>query len=121
MDTALGHQIVGDALGTVDRNGEADAGGGAAGRENRRVDADDLAARVDERTAGIAAINGGVGLNGFIDESALAGLHGPAERADYSGGQGALETEGISDGQNFLTDLQCGGITQWQGDEMLSL
>src|SRR5882762_6666362 len=110
MNPAVGHQVVGDALRAVDGNGEADAGGGAAGRVNGGIDADDFAARIDERATGIAAVDGGVGLNGFVDEGGLAGLHGAANGADYAGGERALEAEGIADGENLLADLQTGGI-----------
>jgi len=48
--------------------------GGAAGGVNRGVDANAITVRIDERAAGIAAVDGGVGLNGFINESGLAGL-----------------------------------------------
>src|SRR6266478_1054177 len=53
--------------------------------------------RIDERPAGIAAIDGGVGLNGFVDKSRLTGLHGAAKRADDAGGEGGLKAERISD------------------------
>src|SRR5712672_1290173 len=102
---------MGNAFGAVDRNGEADAGGGAARRVDRGVDADHFAARIDQRAAGVAAIDGGVGLNGLIDESGLAGLHSAADGADDAGGQRALETEWIADGENFLAYLESGGIT----------
>src|ERR1700704_2714580 len=110
VNAAIGHEIVRDAFGAVDRNGEADAGGGAAGRVDRGVDADHFTARIDQRAAGVAAIDGGVGLNGFIDEGGLAGLHGAADGADYAGGQCALKTKWIADGENFLAYLESSGI-----------
>src|SRR6266852_486549 len=112
MDAAVGHEIVRDAFGAIDGNGEADAGGGATRRVNRGVDADDFAVRIDERPSGIAAIDGGVGLNGFVDESGLAGLHGSADGADYAGGQRALKSEGIADGENLLAYLERRGVAE---------
>ena len=53
----------------VGRNGEADADRAAAAAENRRVDADQLTGHVDQRAAGIAGIDRGVGL----DEEAEVG------------------------------------------------
>jgi len=49
VHAAIGNQIVGDIFCRVNGNGEADAGGGAAGRINRGVDADDLTVRIDQR------------------------------------------------------------------------
>ena len=97
MNAAIGDEIVRDAFRGVDGNGEADTRGRASGCVDGRVDADDFAARIDEWAAGISAIDGGVGLNGLIDESSLTGLHGAAEGADDAGGERALETEGIAD------------------------
>src|SRR6202040_2385034 len=105
MDAAVGHEVVRNALGAVDGNGEADACGGAARRVNRGVDADDFAVRIDERAAGIAAVDGGVSLNGFINESGLTGLHGASEGADNAGGERGLEAERITNGENFLAHL----------------
>src|SRR5882762_5608674 len=101
MHAAVCDEVARDVFRRVYGNGEADAGGGAAGRVNRGVDANDFTMRIDERSAGIAAVDGGVGLDGFVNESGLAGLHGAAERADYAGGERGLEAEGIADGENL--------------------
>ena len=121
MHAAVGHEIVGNVLCGVDGNGEADAGGGAAGRIDRGVDANDFPVRIDERPAGIAAVDGGVGLNGFVNESGLAGLDGAPERADDARSERGLEAEGIADGEDFLADLKHSGIPQRQRNKMLSL
>src|SRR5882724_4861197 len=78
MHAAVGHQVVRDGFGGVDGDGEADTRCGAARCIDRGVDPDDFAVRIDQWAAGIAAINGRVGLDGFIDERGLAGLHGAA-------------------------------------------
>jgi len=98
MNAAVGDEIVRDTLGGVDGDGETDARGCAGGRVDSGVDADDFAVGIDERASGISAIDGGVGLNGLIDESSLTGLHGAADGADNARGESALETEGIADG-----------------------
>src|SRR5262249_55180318 len=55
------NQVVEHRLGRVDGNGKPDAGAllHAAG-ENHRVDADDLAARVQKRSTRVAGIDGGI-------------------------------------------------------------
>ena len=47
----------------VARDGEADALVAAGLAEDRGVDADQLAARVDQRAAGVARVDRGVGLD----------------------------------------------------------
>ncbi len=46
----------------IDRHGKADAQRAAAARDDRRIDADDLAVHIEQRAAGIALVDGGVGL-----------------------------------------------------------
>src|SRR6266478_4050086 len=121
VNAAVGNQIVGDAFRSVDGDGEADAGSGSAGRVDGGIDADHFTVRVDERAAGIAAIDGRIGLNGFVDEGGLAGLHGAAQGADDASGERGLEPERIADGENFLAHLQCGGVAERKGDKFLSL
>ncbi len=121
MHAAVGDEVVGDILCRVNGNGEADAGGGAAGRVDRGINSNHITVRIDKRAPGIAAVDGRVGLNGFVNKSGLAGLHGAAQRADNSCRKRGLEAEGIADGKNFLADLQRAGISEGQGGDMLSL
>ena len=46
-------------------------------------------------------------------------MHRAAERADNSGGERALESEGISDGEDALPDLQISRIAQLQRGELV--
>ena len=58
-------QLLGDQVGGVDRNGEGQAHVAAAARQDLRVDADDLAAGVEQRAAGVAGIDAAsVWMNG---------------------------------------------------------
>ena len=75
MHASGSDQIIGDTFCSVDGNGEANTGSGAARRVNRGIDADDVAVRIDERAAGVALIDGRVRLDRFFDEGGLAGLH----------------------------------------------
>ena len=51
----------------VHRDREADAVGAEVLREHGGVDADQLAVRVDQRAAGIAEIDGGIGLDEILE------------------------------------------------------
>src|SRR5215212_7480869 len=76
--------------GEVDRDGEADAD----------VDADDAALAVGEQAAGVARVDGGVGLDDLA-----AVLQDPVGGADDPGGHGLVEAEGAADGHGELPDL----------------
>src|SRR5205085_5894051 len=120
MHTAGGDEVIGNCFSGVDGNGKANACGSAARSVNCRIDADHVAVRIDQRTAGIAAVNGRVGLNRFFDGGGLAGLHSTADGADYAGGECGLEAERVSYGENFLAYLNRTGIPKFQGSELLA-
>jgi hypothetical protein len=65
-DVALVLQLRDDLVREVDRDREADADVAAAAAEDRGVDADDLALRVEQRAARVARIDGGVGLDEVV-------------------------------------------------------
>jgi len=62
---AVLHQLRQDVLGHVDRRGEADT---LRREDDGRVDADDLAATVRQRTAAVAGVEGGVGLDDVVHQ-----------------------------------------------------
>ena len=102
-DAAVEQELGGDEFGGVDADGEAEA---LRGHDGRGVDADDLAARVDERAAGVAGVEGGVGLDDLVHHAAAGGAHAAAEGADDSGGDGELESVGVADGDGELADFE---------------
>ena len=103
------------ALGGVDGDGETHAGVAAAGRGDHGVDADDLAVGVEQRAAGVAGIDGGVGLDGLVDVGSVGLLH-LADGADDAARHGSVEdAEGIADGQHLLPDLEGGAAAQGYG------
>ena len=79
-----------------------------AGQDHRRVDADHLAARVHERTAGIAGIEARVRLQHVVEQPPGAGAHGPAERADDPRRHRVLESIRTADGDGDLPDAHVG-------------
>ena len=106
---ALGRQLRVDPLGHVDGDGEADADIAAGAREDRAVDADDLARHVDERAARVARVDGGVGLEEVV-EGALAD-RAPLG-ADDARRHRLLEAEGRADGQHPVADLDLVGVAE---------
>src|SRR5215472_17797888 len=61
--------------------------------DDRRVDADDLARRGDQRPAGIAGVERRVGLNDAVDQPAGPRAQRAAERADDARRDGALKAK----------------------------
>src|SRR5205085_4384269 len=94
-------QPTGDIFGRVHGDGETNP----LGRQDHgRVHAYHFSARVDQRAAGIARIQRGIGLENVVHEPAGLGTERPAERADHTGGHRALEAVRVADGDSELAD-----------------
>ena len=83
---------------------KADALRAAGAREDRGVDADELAGHVDQRAAGIAGVDRGIGL----DEELVVGDADlrARQRRDDAVGDGLPDAEGIADRQHDVADQQ---------------
>ena len=103
-------ELVGDAADHVDRNREADADVAAGAREDGRGEADQFAPQVDQRAAGIAGIDGGIGLDEVLEAVLIETA--AAETADDAGGHRIAQPEGIADGDDKVADFQFRGIAQ---------
>ena len=102
-----------DVLRHVGRNREADADVAARGRQDLRVDADQLAARVDQRAAGVALVDRRVGLDEVL-EAAVADAGRAALRADDAHGDGLADAERIADGEHDVADAHRVGVAERQ-------
>src|SRR5580658_9373422 len=78
-DAALRDQLARNQLRGVNCDGEAEA---LSWDNSGGVDADYLAARADQWSAGIAGVKGSVGLDDVVDEAAGLSAQGAAEGAD---------------------------------------
>ena len=105
----------------VHRNRESHAFiAAAAARQNRRVDADQFAAHVHQRSAGIALIDGRVGL----DEIAIAADFrdvAAAFRADDSHGHALAQPERLTHGEHHVADAHLIRIAQGQHRQILGV
>ena len=106
---AVPHQFAEHEIGRVRRNREADA---LRAHDDRGVDADNLAVRGDQRTAGIAGIERGVGLDHVVDQPARARPQRAPERRDHAGSHRRFEAERIADGDHQLAALEQLGIAE---------
>src|SRR6516165_4498425 len=105
---ALADEPRGDELDGGRRDREADA---LRHADDRRVDADHLARRGDQRPAGIAGVECRVGLNDAVGEPAGPRAQRGAQRAYDTRRDGALEAERVADRDNELADPQPARIT----------
>src|SRR5262249_56307776 len=77
--------------------------GAAGGGDDRGIDADHLAVEVEQGAAGIAAVDGGVGLNVIV---VGAGIDVAVARRDDAGRDGAAEAERVADGDDPFAQPQ---------------
>ena len=80
------------------------------------VDADQFAAIVDQRTTGIARVDGGVGLDEvFVVFDAEVRAAGGADDAH---GDALADAERIADGQGVVADLDFRGVADGDGGQI---
>ena len=95
----------------VDRDGEADALVAARpARKNGRVDANQLAAGVEQRSARVARIDGGIGLDEvfvIFDGKAIA-----PGRADDAHGRRLAHAKRVANGKCIIADFELRRIAQ---------
>ena len=96
---------------------KADALRAAGARIDRGVDAGELAGHVDQRAAGIAGIDRGIGL----DEELVVGDAdlGARQRRDDAVRHGLADAEGIADREHDVADHQLVGIGEIERREFL--
>src|SRR5206468_5926832 len=98
-DGAVLDQAAGDELHRVDGDGEADS---LRRQDDRRVDADDLSRRVDQRPARIPGVERGIRLDDVVDQTARRRAQRPTQGADHARGDGALEAVRVADRHDQL-------------------
>src|SRR5690606_15359233 len=93
--------LIHDAAHHVDWDREADAVGPERLRKNRRVDPDELAFRIDERSARISEVDGGIGLDEILE---IRDAESPSTgRAHDSLRHGLTQSERIADGEHDIS------------------
>src|SRR5690349_10568994 len=106
------HQIIQNGFRGVDGNCEAHSCAllNTSG-EDHAVDANHLSMGVQQWSARVSRIDGGVGLNRLIDRSSFRPTYG-ANRTDDAARHRPAEPEGISYGVNLLSDFKALGVSQ---------
>ncbi len=103
----------------VDRYGKTDADVAAARGDDGGIDADQLAAQVDQRAAGVAHVDGCVGLDEIL--VALDAQPAASERADNPGGDRLSEPERVADGHHEVAHAKRIGVSQLHRGQAVSL
>ena len=118
-DATVAYEAVHDVAGEVGGDGEADALVAAGAAEDGGVDADEAALNIHERAAGVAGVDGGVGLDEvfvvFDAEVAAAG------GADDAGGDGLADAEGVADGEHDVAYLDLVAVGHGDDREVLGV
>src|SRR6185436_19228184 len=76
---------------------------------DRGIDADDLAARIDQRAATVAKADGRVGLD-VVVETRIEQL--PADEADHADGDGVFVRERVADRAHPFSDTKLRRVAQ---------
>src|SRR6056297_188389 len=118
-DLAEFQDLAHDGVGHVRGHGEADAHVAAGAGDDGRVDADELAAQVHQRAAGVARVDGGVGLDEVLVAVRIQAE--AAQRTHDARGHRVLQAEGIADGDDEIADLEDVGVADGQFDQPVFL
>ena len=111
-------QLIDNRGRTVGGHCEADADRAAGRRNDRGVDADHFAIEVEQRAAGIAAVNGGVGLYVIVIRPRIDIA---VARRDDAGGHRAAQAERIADRDDPFAQPQLVGIAKLHRLERLAV
>ena len=113
----MGDQVSHHVPGHVGGDGETDADVAPARRQDGGVEPHQLPAQVHQGPAGIAGVDGGVGLDEVL--VALDAEAAAAERADDPRGHRLTEPEGVADGDDEVPDPKPVGVREGQCREIL--
>ncbi|CDN45284.1 hypothetical protein BN871_HA_00060 [Paenibacillus sp. P22] len=118
-----GLQLIHDFLDRARRNREADA---LRVRADGGIDADDFAVHVDQRTAGVAGVDGGVRLQQMlVVPSGAAGFRSDLDRtlagAEHAYRNGMIEAVRVADSDEPVADAAGFGVAERQRREVLAV
>ncbi|OIQ77611.1 hypothetical protein GALL_406890 [mine drainage metagenome] len=111
-----GHNLVLDASCQLDRNGKGQALIAARAAVDLRVDAHDLATGIEQRPAGVARIDGHIGLD---KGQVVAGI--TLFGTDNARRDGVFQTKRRANGHHPFTDTQAADITHLDGRQASGL
>ena len=111
-------QVVIDADNGVGGHREADSSVGSGFGVDGRIHADDFAGHVEQRAAGVAGVDGSIGLDEVLVLTA-PGIDGAVLRRDDSGGDGLRKCKRAADGNDPVAHLRAVGIAELYGGQRM--
>src|SRR6185437_4830207 len=115
---AIPAQLVDHAGSKLRGNGKADADRSTRWRDDRGVDADDLAVHVEQRPAGIAAVDGGVRLDEIVIGT---GIDVAVTGRNDAHRDRTAQTERIAHGHDPIADTHLAGIAELHRRQLVPL
>src|SRR5262245_48115728 len=106
---AVLHERWYERLGEIDRDGKTDV---LRVGDDRRADADYLPTAVEQRAAGVAEVDRRIGLNQRFLHRERRVWQQSVEPAHDAAGNGLIESEGVSDGNDFLALPYATGLAE---------
>ncbi len=116
---ALGDQLGHYSVHGVGGDGEADPRRGPRGADDLSVYPDDPPLQVQQRPAGVAGVDGRVGLDRLADEAAVGALDDPAQGTDDPHRQCTFQPKGVTEGDDELPHPQLIRVPQGDGDRQV--
>ena len=108
-DFPVGEDLRHHVTGRVGGHRKADPLGG---RDDRRVDPHHPAPGIDQRSTGVAGVQGRGVLDHIFDETTIKAPHGATRCADHAGGDAGLEPQRVADGDHKLAHLERRRVTE---------
>jgi len=118
VDLAVGDEGFEDIAAHVGGDGETDALIAAGTRDDGGIDPDQAAIGIDECAAGVAGIDGGIGLDEVLVGKPEGGATGGADDAH---GDGLADAERIADGEGDVADLNDVAVGEGGGRELVGV
>ena len=109
-ELAVFDEAIADFTGQIGGDGKADADPDAHGRADHGIHAHDLAVDVDQRAAGIAHVDIGIGLDEILVGQRPHVFNLTALGTDVAEGDAVLEVEGSANGDGELTHPDLVGV-----------
>jgi len=97
--------------------GEADPGEGPGRAADRGVHADQAPARIEQRAAGVARVDRGVGLDHVPDRPSRGRLDLAPQRADHADRERLVQAEGVPQREDLLAHGEVGRVARDDRDE----
>src|SRR5690606_21310000 len=103
-DLAIGDQLADYPIDGIHRDGKANTSVGTRRTVDGGVNANDATVAINERSAGVSRVDGGVGLDHVFSVVTDFRIDLSSEVADDACSQGLIKAEGVANRKDLMTD-----------------